>query len=80
MRIKIFEAETGKFQDEFKQISNRFKPIPIGIKFYLLDPFSDDNKIKSEPMFFYRKDIEKFNPMLNQENSNQQISEYSKKE
>jgi len=79
LRIKIFEAETGKFQDEFKQISNRFKPIPIGIKFYLLDPFSDDNKIKSEPMFFYRKDIEKFNPMVNQENSNQQISEYSKK-
>ena len=79
LRIKIFEAETGKYQDEFRQISNRIKPVPIGIKFYLLDPFSDDSKIKSEPLYFYRKDIEKFNPMIHQENSNQQISEYSKK-
>ena len=79
LRIKIFGADDGKYKDEFKQIANRIKPVPIGIKYYLLDPFGEEDT-SGEALYFYRKDILNFNPAQNQDNgSNQQIAEVAKK-
>ena len=79
LRIKIFGADDGKFKDEFKQIANRIKPVPIGIKYFLLDPFGEEDT-SGEPLFFSRKDIINFNPAQNQDGgSNQQIAEVAKK-
>ena len=79
LRIKIFGADDGKYQDEFKQIANRTKPVPIGIKYYLLDPFGEEEE-NGEAHYFKRKDIINFVPNSNQENtSNQQILEVAKK-
>jgi len=79
LRIKIFGADDGKYKDEFKQIANRIKPVPIGIKYYLLDPFGEEDT-SGEPLHFYRKDILNFNPAQNQDNGgNQQIAEVAKK-
>ena len=78
LKIKIFGADDGKYQDEFKQIANRTKPVPIGIKYYLLDPFGEEDNL-GEPHYFKRKDITNFTPSQSQENSNnQQISEVAK--
>ena len=83
LRIKIFDANSGEFLDEFKQNSSKQKSIPISIKYYLFDPFveDDNNNIENkEPLFFTRKDIEKFVPNIkNDNNNNQLISDYSKK-
>ena len=79
LRIKIFCADDGKYKDEFKQIANRIKPVPIGIKYFLLDPFGEDD-ITGEPLYFVRKDILNFNPSQNQDGgNNQQIAEVAKK-
>ena len=77
LKIKIFSADNGKYIDEFKQIANRIKPVPIGIKYYLLDPFGEKN-INSEPQFIYRKDIINFKSSQINE-SQQKISEVAKK-
>ena len=78
LRIKIFGADDGKYQDEFKQIANRTKPVPIGIKYYLLDPFGEEENM-GEPHYFKGKDIINFTPSQSQENTNnQQISEVAK--
>ena len=79
LRIKIFGADDGKYQDEFKQIANRTKPVPIGIKYYLLDPFGEE-EANGEAHYFKRKDIVNFEQNKNQDNiSNQQILEVAKK-
>ena len=79
LRIKIFGADDGKYKDEFKQMANRIKPVPIGIKYYLLDPFGEEMS-SGEPQFFSRKDIINFNPAHSQDSgSNQQIAEGAKK-
>ena len=79
LRIKIFGADDGSDQGEFKQIANRTKPIPIGIKYYLLDPFGEE-ETTGEAHYFKRKDVIGFVPNKNQDNtSNQQISEVAKK-
>ena len=79
LRIKIFGADDGKYKDEFKQIANRIKPVPVGIKYYLLDPFGEE-EASGEPFYFKRKDIINFNPSQNQDSgSNQQIAEVAKK-
>ena len=79
LRIKIFGADDGKYKDEFKQIANRIKPVPIGIKYFLLDPFGEE-EASGEPFYFKRKDIINFNPSQNQDSgSNQQIAEVAKK-
>ena len=73
LRIKIFGADDGSDQGEFKQIANRTKPIPIGIKYYLLDPFGEE-ETTGEAHYFKRKDVIGFVPNKNQDNtSNQQI-------
>ena len=79
LRIKIFGADDGKYKDEFKQIANRIKPVPVGIKYYLLDPFGEE-EASGEPFYFKRKDITNFSPSQNQDSgSNQQIAEVAKK-
>ena len=79
LRIKIFGADDGKYKDEFKQIANRIKPVPIGIKYFLLDPFGEEDTT-GEPYFFTRKDIANFSPSQNQDTgNNQQIGEVAKK-
>ena len=79
LRIKIFGADDGKYKDEFKQIANRTKPIPVGIKYYLLDPFGEEEN-SGEAYYFTRKDIVNFNPNQRNDNtSNQQIAEVAKK-
>ena len=79
LRIKIFGADDGKYKDEFKQIANRIKPVPIGIKYFLLDPFGEE-EVSGEPFYFKRKDIINFNPSQNQDSGgNQQIAEVAKK-
>ena len=78
LKIKIFSADNGKYKDEFKQIANRMKPIPIGIKYYLLDPFGE-KKNNSEPHFLYRKDLLNFNTSNINEENKQNITEVAKK-
>ena len=79
LRIKIFGADDGKYQDEFKQSANRTKPVPVGIKYYLLDPFGEEEN-SGEAHYFKRKDIVNFNPNQRNDNtSNQQIAEVAKK-
>ena len=78
LKIKIFSADNGKFKDEFKQIANRIKPVPIGIKYYLLDPFGEkDNKYG--PKYLYRKDVADFNGGKIKDSNNQQIAEVAKR-
>ena len=43
LRIKIFDTDDGKYKDEFKQIENRIKSVPVCMKYYLLDPFGEDD-------------------------------------
>ena len=79
LKIKIFGADDGSYKDEFKQIANRIKPVPTRIKYFLLDPFGEEDT-SSEPYYFSRKDILSFNPSQNQDSgNNQQISEVAKK-
>ena len=40
LRIKIFGADDGSDQGELKRITNRTKPIPIGIKYSTLNAMS----------------------------------------
>jgi len=49
LRIKIFNAEDGVYQDELKQIANKFPPVPIGIKYRGIDPIS------SKIIYFLKK-------------------------
>ena len=43
LRIKIFDTDDENYKDEFKQISNIIKPFPVCMKYYLLDPFREDD-------------------------------------
>ena len=84
LRIKAFAVSNGEYKDEFKQNANNYKSIPIGIKYYLLDPFgnnnnNDDVNKPPQPYYYSRKDINGFTMNLNNENEYQQITEYSKK-
>ena len=58
LHIKIFSAETGQFKDELKQISCKYKPIPIGIKYTVNDPFKSKNEQNKQEYIIYRKQLE----------------------
>ena len=86
LTIKIFSADNGHYKDEFKQISNRKKSIPIGIKYYALDPFGEED-LTEEPKCIFRKDILNFKiSRINESNGrniieiSKQITEYNAKE
>jgi len=51
LRVKLYSAENGEYIDELKQISNKFNPVPIGIKYTGTDPIN--SKIK----FIFRGSI-----------------------
>ena len=78
LKIKIFSANNGEYKDEFKQISNRTKPVPIGIKYYILDPFGEEDT-SYEPKYIYRKDISNFNFSKIIESNGQPLAEVAKK-
>ena len=80
LKIKIFGADNGEEIDEFRQSANRTKPVPIGIKYYLLDPFGEE-ETSGDPYYFTREEVmNSFIPNQNQDNtSNQQIAEVAKK-
>jgi len=64
LRIKLFDAEDGKYQDELKQIANKFPPVPIGIKYRGVDPISSKNLLNyfleiNYEKTVYRKDLSK---------------------
>lgn len=67
MRIKLFNAQDGKYQDELKQIANKFLPVPVGIKYRGVDPISSKIIILRFKLFLethyektvYRKDLAK---------------------
>ena len=58
LQIKIFSADTGQYKDELKQISCKYKPVPIGIKYKVNDPFKSKNEQNKEEFIIYRKDLE----------------------
>ena len=78
LKIKIFSADNGKYKDEFRQIANRMKPVPIGIKYYILDPFGEMDNNSGEK-FIYRKDILNFIPSPISGSNIPNISEVAKK-
>ena len=58
LHVKIYSAETGDFKDELKQISCKYKPVPIGIKYTVNDPFKSKNEQNKEEFIIYRKQLE----------------------
>ena len=58
LHIKIFSADTGQYNDELKQISCKYKPVPIGIKYTINDPFKSKNEQNKEEFIIYRKQLE----------------------
>ena len=61
-RVKLFGANDGKYIDELTQQSEKNKEYPLGIKYYLTDPFvskipSSSNQVEH---IIYRKDIKNF--------------------
>ena len=62
LHVKLFSAENGAYIDELKQSAEKNKEYPLGIKYYLTDPFiSKINKgTKLIEQVVYRKDIKNF--------------------
>ena len=58
LHVKIFSAETGQYKDELKQISCKYKPVPIGIKYTVNDPFKSKSEQSKEEFIIYRKELE----------------------
>ena len=71
LHVKIFSADDGDFKDELKQISIKYNPIPIGIKYSVNDPFKSKNEQKKEEFIIYRKQLGKTKENI-QEIENQQ--------
>ena len=78
LKIKIFSAETGKFKDELRQVASKYKPIPIGIKYKITNPFQSKNEQTQEEHILLRKDLDSLKNENLEEIENQQIGEYSK--
>ena len=57
LHIKLFNAEDGEYKDELKQISVKYKPVPIGIKYSVNDPFKSRAEQKKEEFIIYREDV-----------------------
>ena len=83
-KVKLFKSETGEYIDELRQIANKYKDIPIGVKYYIADPLQS-KRTENEVMdtgIVYRKDIEGFHPsVLNRAKLKyeaSQINEYAK--
>ena len=79
LKVRIFEASTGTLQDELKQISCKYKPVPIGIKYHVSDPFKSKYEQEHKEYVIMRKDIGNVNSLCYDDIENNQISDYSKK-
>ena len=85
-KVKLFTPK-GEYIDEFRQSIEKNKPVPIGIKYFSVDPFI--SKVNSDDVFesniVHRKDIENYryrkNRMLldNLRKTKMSILEYSYK-
>ena len=62
LHVKLFSAQNGEYIDELKQSAEKNKEYPLGIKYYLTDPFvSKINKgTQLLEKVVYRKDIKNF--------------------
>ena len=78
LHIKIFSAETGEYKDELKQISCKYKPVPIGIKYTVNDPFKSKNEQNKEEFVIYRKELEGHTKENLEDIENQQSKEIIK--
>ena len=61
-KVKLFDANTGKYIDELSQQNEKNKEYPLAIKYYLTDPFVSkipSNTNQTEHII-YRKDIKNF--------------------
>ena len=58
LHIKIFNADTSEYKDELKQISVKYKPVPIGIKYSVNDPFKSRGEQKKEEFIIYRDQLD----------------------
>ena len=72
LHIKIFSADTGQYKDELKQISAKYKPVPIGIKYTINDPFKSKNEQNKEEFIIYRNQLEGHNKENLEDIENQQ--------
>ena len=87
LHVKLFSAENGEYIDELKQSAEKNKEYPLGIKYYLTDPFvSKINKgTNIAEKVVYRKDIEHFkyskarNMLNNMRKNKSLISDYCNK-
>ena len=85
--VKLFSAEDGTFIDELSQCSEKHKECPLGIKYYLTDPFVSkiDKNNKKEENIVYRTDIKNFkynkvkNILNNMRKNKSLISDYCNK-
>ena len=61
-RVKLFYANDGRYIDELSQQSEKNKEYPLGIKYYLTDPFVSKISSKNNQVehIIYRKDIKNF--------------------
>jgi hypothetical protein len=57
LHIKIFGADDGEYKDELRQISVKYKPVPIGIKYSVNDPFKSRAEQTKEEFIIYRDEI-----------------------
>ena len=58
LHVKIILAEDGEIKDELKQISIKYKPVPIGIKYSVNDPFKSPNEQEKEEFIIYRNQLD----------------------
>ena len=79
LKIRIFDATSGKLKDELRQITCKYKPVPIGIKYQVTDPFKARNEQEPEEHIVMRRDLIGLANQNIEDIENQQISEYSKK-
>ena len=72
LHVNIYDVNNGSFIDELKQISIKNKPIPIGIKYSVNDPFKSRNGQKKEEYIIYRNQLKDHNKENIEEIENQQ--------
>ena len=65
-KCKIFLAENGEFIDSLRQIASKYKDVPIGIEYYLADPFESKRDKNNEVStgIIYRKDLDKYKSLI----------------
>jgi hypothetical protein len=72
LKIKIFDAKTGVFKDELRQISIKYKPIPIGIRYRVNDPFKSKSEQVYEDHIIMRSQLDTLNKENMEDIENQQ--------